>query len=195
MRSVDGVGSLSRSAPARSSARNGSGGARVAISRTRGAARRRRDGTASFARLGQVRRGVMGPARGHAAQPVFGRRRRRRIGGLRGSKRAAGLRLQDHQYASDAVARKPAARHGPAQGPSSLDVIGRGGQTARSHHDSDLPRIASSKSPPARRRTRFSRSRASVRGGKVALGQRRPSRAVRGPIDVQSFARRRCVQP
>ena len=64
----------------------------------------------------------------------------------------------DHQYASDAVARKPAARQGPAQHPSSLDVIGRGGQTTRLHHDGDVPRLASSKLPPARRQTRFSRS-------------------------------------
>ena len=39
----------------------------------------------------------------------------------------------DHQYATDAVARKPAARHGPAQGPSRLDVLGQGGQTTRFH--------------------------------------------------------------
>ena len=64
----------------------------------------------------------------------------------------------DYQYASDAVARKPAAQHGPAQGPSSLDVVGRGGQTARSHRDSDVPRLASLKLPPARRQTRFSHS-------------------------------------
>ena len=50
MRSDDAVGSLSRRAPARSSARNGSGGARVAISRTRGAARRRRDGVVELLR-------------------------------------------------------------------------------------------------------------------------------------------------
>ena len=64
----------------------------------------------------------------------------------------------DHQYASDAVARKPAARHGPAQGPSRLDVLGQGGQTTRFHHDGDVPRLASSKLPPARRQTRFSHS-------------------------------------
>ncbi len=46
-------GSLSRRAEAPTSARNGSGGALVAISRTRGAARRRRGGTAPFARLGR----------------------------------------------------------------------------------------------------------------------------------------------
>ena len=65
---------------------------------------------------------------------------------------------EDHQYASDAVARKPAARHGPAQGPSRLDVLGQGGQTTRFHHDGDMPRLASSKLPPARRQTHFSHS-------------------------------------
>ena len=33
-----------------------------------------------------------------------------------------------------------------------------------------------------------------MRGGKVALGQRRPSRAVRGPADVQTFAWYRHLQ-
>ena len=104
------------------------------------------------------------------------------------------MSLGDHQYASDAVARKPAARHGPAQGPSRLDVLGQGGQTTRFHHDGDVPRLASSKLPPARRQTRFSHSNAPGRGGKVALGQRRPSRAVRGPADVQTFAWYRHLQ-
>ena len=64
----------------------------------------------------------------------------------------------DHQYATDAVARKPAARHGPAQGPSRLDVLGQGGQTTLFHHDGDVPRRASSKLPAVRRQTRFSNS-------------------------------------
>ena len=67
------------------SARNGFGGARAAISRTQSAARSRRGGTAPFARLGRQRRGLKGPALVHAAQPAFGRRRRRRIGGLGGA--------------------------------------------------------------------------------------------------------------
>ena len=39
-----------------------------------------------------------------------------------------------------------------------LDVLGRGGQTTRFHHDGDVPRLASSKLPQARRQTRFSHS-------------------------------------
>ena len=64
----------------------------------------------------------------------------------------------DPQYTSDAVARKQPAPHRLTQGPSRLNVIGRGGQTARFHHDGDVPRLASSKLPPARRQTSFSHS-------------------------------------
>ena len=53
--------------------------------------------------------------------------------------------------------RPAAARHGPA-GPFKPRRYRPGGQAARSHHDGDVPRLASSKLPPARRRARFSHS-------------------------------------
>ena len=93
------------------SARNGFGGARVVLSRTRCAAGRCRDGTAPFARLGRQRRGLKGPALGHAAQPAFGRLRRRRIGGLRSPEHLHRLRVDGRSRGEDFIIPNPSDMH------------------------------------------------------------------------------------